>query len=179
MRICRSARFTTDPMTQSIPGKPWTARSAGGPSTRAYQTATTAAACWVSICRCSTTHATRSTRSRSPPTVSAYVDAAAAQAQLNRLQSGWRQCAGATLKVTVPNVPTITFAVNTPTDAGNGITTLELVPQGLPQLSVHATAAKANVVIDLLVTYTGKGMDDRARQATLAIVNSILGKIPG
>lgn len=113
------------------------------------------------------------------PTVSAYLDAPAAQAQLNKMQSVWRQCAGATLKVTVPNVPTITFAVNTPTDAGNGITTLELVPQGLPQMSVHATAAKANVVVDLLVTYTGKGVDDRARQAALSVANYILNKIPG
>jgi eukaryotic-like serine/threonine-protein kinase len=113
------------------------------------------------------------------PTVSAYIDAPAGQTQLTKLQSVWRQCAGATLKVTVPNVPTITFALNTPNDVGNGITSLELVPQGLPQMSVHATAAKANVVIDLLVTYTGKSVDDRARQATLTIANSILAKIPG
>jgi hypothetical protein len=113
------------------------------------------------------------------PAVAAYIDAPAAQAQLTKLQSGWRQCANSTLTVTVPNVPTIKFSLNAPSDAGNGISTLELVPQGLPQLSVHATAAKANVVIDLLVTYTGKSVDDRARQATLAVANYILGKIPG
>jgi eukaryotic-like serine/threonine-protein kinase len=113
------------------------------------------------------------------PAVAAFIDAPAAQAQLTKLRSGSRQCAGSTLKVTVPNVPTITFAVTGPNDVGNGISTMELVPQGLPQLSVHATVAKANVVIDLLVTYTGKSVDDRARQATLAIANYILGKIPG
>ena len=113
------------------------------------------------------------------PAVAAFIDAPAAQAQLTKLQSGWRQCAGSTLKVTVSNVPTITFAVSGPNDVGNGITTEELVPQGLPQLSVHAMAAKANVVIDLLVTYTGKSVDDRARQATMAVANYILGKIPG
>jgi eukaryotic-like serine/threonine-protein kinase len=113
------------------------------------------------------------------PVVAAYIDAPAAQAQLTKMLSNWRQCTGSNLTVTVPNVPTIVFAVNGPKDAGNGISTEELVPQGLPQLSVHAMAVKANVVIDLLVSYTGKSVDDRARQATTAVANYVLGKIPG
>ena len=113
------------------------------------------------------------------PAVAAFLDPAAAQTQLTKLQSAWRQCGGSTLKVTVANVPTITFSINGPNDVGNGITTMEMVPQGLPQLSVHAIAAKANVVIDLLVSYTGNAVGDRPRQVTLAVANSILGKIPG
>lgn len=113
------------------------------------------------------------------PAVAAYIDAPAAQAQLTKMESNWRQCAGSTLTVTVPNVPPIVFAVHGPNDAGNGISTEELVPQGLPQLSVHAMAAKANIVIDLLVSYTGKSIDDRARQAAVAVANYILGRIPG
>jgi hypothetical protein len=53
---------------------------------------------------------------------------------------------------------------------------MEMATEG--ELSVHAIATRANVVIDLLVSYTGNGAD-RARQAAADVANQILNKIPG
>jgi eukaryotic-like serine/threonine-protein kinase len=113
------------------------------------------------------------------PAAAAFLDAPTAQAQLTKLSSGWRKCGGSNLKVTTSKGLSFTFTTTGPTDVGNGITTMQMVPQGLPQLSVHAIAAKANVVVDVLVSYTGTAIGDRAQQTTLLVTNYILGKIPG
>lgn len=113
------------------------------------------------------------------PTVASFRDAATAQAQLAKLQSGWRQCGGSSVKITGPSGPTFTFSINGPTDVGNGISIMELVPQGMSQYNVHAIGAKANVVVDLLSSYTGSNVGGPARQTAVAVANQILNKIPG
>ncbi len=111
--------------------------------------------------------------------VAAFRDPAAAQSQLAKLLSGWRQCGGTTVNVTIPDAGSVPFALSNPTDAGNGITTMDLTPKGLQVRSARAIAAKANVVIDLYVSSSGTTDSDRPRQAAASIANYILGKIPG
>lgn len=108
--------------------------------------------------------------------IAAFPDAAAAQAQLTKMLSTWRQCGGLPVTITFLNKSTVAFSLNEPIDAGSAITTIEASARD--DLSVHAIAAKANVVIDLLVSYTGNEVD-RARQTATAVANQILGKIPG
>lgn len=111
----------------------------------------------------------------------AFRDADAAQTQLTKLLSEWRQCGGSDVKVTFPSGQTLTFSLGLPTDAGNGITTMELANQGLlSRRSVRAMAAKANVVVDMNLSYVASDTSttDHPRQA-VAIVNYMLGKIPG
>lgn len=108
--------------------------------------------------------------------VASFADPAAAQAQLTKMSSAWRQCGGLPVKITFLDKSTVAFSLNEPIEAGNGITTIEAAARA--DLSVHAIAAKANVVIDLLVSYTGNDVD-RARQAALDVANLILNKIPG
>lgn len=108
--------------------------------------------------------------------IASFPDPAAAQAQLTKMSSAWRQCGGLPVKITFLNKSTVAFSLNEPIDAGNGIITIEAAARD--DLSVHAIAAKANVVIDLLVSYTGNGVDG-ARQTASAVANQILGKIPG
>lgn len=110
------------------------------------------------------------------PGVASFVDGAAAQTQLTKFLSLWRQCNGASVKDTWPNKAPFMISVTGPLDVGNGISTVELASEG--SLNVHAVAAKANVFIDLLVSYTGNGTD-RARQAAADVANQILNKIPG
>jgi eukaryotic-like serine/threonine-protein kinase len=110
--------------------------------------------------------------------VAAFHDAAAAQAQLAKLQSMWRKCSAASINLTFPNGATTPVFVKPPADAGNGISTLEASIQGSMRLYwVHAIAAKSNVFIDVSVDSTTSA--DRVSQATVAITNYILGKIPG
>ncbi|WP_197505178.1 sensor domain-containing protein [Mycobacterium sp. 1245499.0] len=109
------------------------------------------------------------------PAVAAFFDDATAQTQLQNLLSVFRQCGGTSVKADKPD-KTFTFSVSRPTDVGNGITTLEITTPWA--LNVHAIAAKANVVMDLLVTYTGNGVD-RARGTALDVANRILNRIPG
>jgi hypothetical protein len=111
--------------------------------------------------------------------VAAFRDASAAQKQLTQLLSGWRQCGGSEVKSTLPSGQTLTFSVGLPTDAGNGITTIEVETKGLRR-SVRALAAKTDVVVDLDVSYpaSGTAATDRTKPA-VAIANYILGKIPG
>jgi len=109
----------------------------------------------------------------------AFRDAAAAQSQLQRLQDGWRQCGGTTVSVTIPEAGAIPFALSAPADAGNGITTLGLTPKGLQVRSARAIAAKANVVVDLYVSYSGTTDADRPRDTAVSIANFVLNKIPG
>ncbi|OBI37103.1 sensor domain-containing protein [Mycobacterium colombiense] len=108
--------------------------------------------------------------------IAAFPDPAAAQAQLTKMSSAWHQCGGLPVKITFLNKSTVAFSLNEPIDSGNGITTIEASARD--DLSVHAIAAKANVVIDLLVSYTGNDVD-RARQTASAVANQILNKIPG
>ena len=113
--------------------------------------------------------------------VAAFRDASAAQTQLTNLLSGWRQCGGSDVKLTLPSGQILTFSLGLPTDAGNGITSMDVATKGLvSRHSVRALAAKANVVIDLDLSYvaSGNATTDRPQQAA-AIANFILGKIPG
>lgn len=111
--------------------------------------------------------------------VAAFRDAPAAQSQLERLQSGWRQCGGTTVSVTIPEAGAIPFSLSAPADAGNGITTMDLAPKGLQVRSARAIAAKANVVVDLYVSYSGTTDANRPRQSAVSIANYALNKIPG
>lgn len=109
----------------------------------------------------------------------AFRDPPAAQSQLAQLLAGWRACGGLTLQVKTPAAGTIPYSLSAPADGGNGISTLDLVPEGLQIRSVRAIAAKANVVIDLCVSYSGTTDTDRPRQAAVGIANYMLDKIPG
>jgi hypothetical protein len=108
--------------------------------------------------------------------VAAFLDAATAQAQLGRMQSTFGRCGGgSSVRVTFPDGQPFTFQVKGPNSPGNGVTTMEMATEG--ELSVHAIATRANVVLDVLVSYTGNGAD-RARQAAADVANQILNKIP-
>ncbi|OBH74291.1 hypothetical protein A5682_00220 [Mycobacterium mantenii] len=109
--------------------------------------------------------------------VTAFLDSATAQAQQAKMLSTWSKCgASPSVQVTFPDGRPFTFQVKGPNSTGNGVSTMEFVTE--TEMSVHAVATKANVVIDLLVSYTGKGVD-RARQAAVDVANQILNKIPG
>jgi hypothetical protein len=113
--------------------------------------------------------------------VAAFRDAPAAQTQLTNLLSGWRQCGGSDVTLTLPSSQALTFSLGLPTDAGNGITTMEVTTKGLvPRHSVRAIAAKANVVIDLNLSCVASRTStaDRCQQAA-AVANYILQKVPG
>jgi eukaryotic-like serine/threonine-protein kinase len=107
-----------------------------------------------------------------------FHDATAAQAQLTKLQSIWRQCGGSTGNETYSGGRKFRVTMKPPSDAGNGITTIDTVTEfSNPSFGVHAIAAKANVVIDI-GAWSMSGAE-RSRQVALAITNFILGKIPG
>jgi hypothetical protein len=109
----------------------------------------------------------------------AFRDPPAAQAQLAQLLAGWRQCGGTTVNVTMPGAQSMPFSLSAPADAGNGITTMDLTPKGLQVRSARAIAAKANVVVDLYLSYKGTTSGDGPRQSAVSIANYILTKIPG
>jgi eukaryotic-like serine/threonine-protein kinase len=111
--------------------------------------------------------------------VIAFRDPPVAQSQLANVLSGWRQCGGTTVDVTIQDVGPIPFSLSAPADAGNGITTMDLTPKGLQVRCARAIAAKANVVVDLLVTTGGTTDADRPRQSAVSIANYVLNKIPG
>lgn len=111
--------------------------------------------------------------------VVAFRDPAAAQSQLAALLSGWRQCGGSTVTLTPPNGEALPFAVGEPADAGNGITTLDLAPKGRQIRSARALAAKANVIIDVMVSCSGTTDSGQPRLAGVGIATYVLGKIPG
>ncbi|BBY37700.1 hypothetical protein MMAN_18340 [Mycobacterium mantenii] len=109
--------------------------------------------------------------------ITAFLDSATAQAQQAKMLSTWSKCgASPSVQVTFPDGRPFTFQVKGPNSTGNGVSTMEFVTE--TEMSVHAVATKANVVIDLLVSYTGNGVD-RARQAAVDVANQILNKIPG
>jgi hypothetical protein len=109
-----------------------------------------------------------------------FHDAPAAQAQMANLLAGWHQCGGRTVNVTVGG-QTIPFTLGAPVDAGNGITTMDLTPKGLQVHSVRAIATKANIVIDLYVSYSGHSDNPVGGpgQSAKAIATYILNKVPG
>jgi hypothetical protein len=110
--------------------------------------------------------------------VASFGDASAAQAQLAKLQSIWRQCGGSTINQTFTNGETYPVSVKPPEDAGNGITTLMRLPQApIPIFCVRAIVVKANVFVDVGVATTTSS--DRSRQVALAMASYILGEIPG
>jgi eukaryotic-like serine/threonine-protein kinase len=111
--------------------------------------------------------------------IAAFRDPSAAQSQLTELLSGWGDCGGRTVSVTIPGGQAIPFSLSVPTDAGNGITTMDLAPNGLQVRSVRALAAKANVVIDLYVSNSGTTDSDPPRQSAISIATYILNKLPG
>lgn len=111
--------------------------------------------------------------------IAAFRDPSSAQSQLAELLSGWGDCGGRSVSVTIPGGQAIPFSLSVPADAGNGITTMDLAPNGLQVRSVRALAAKANVVIDLYVSNSGATDSDRPRQSAVSIANYILNKIPG
>jgi eukaryotic-like serine/threonine-protein kinase len=111
--------------------------------------------------------------------VAAFRDPPTAQSQMTQLLAGWHQCGGTTVIATMPSGQPIPFSVGVPADAGNGITTLDLNPKGIQVRSTRAIAAKANVIVDLLVSSRGTSDSDRSRQVSVSIANDILGKIPG
>ena len=111
--------------------------------------------------------------------VVAFRDPGAAQAQLGALLSGWRRCGGLTVTLTPRNGEALPFSVGAPADAGNGITTLDLTPRGLQIRSARAIAAKANVIVDLMVSCSGTTDSGQPRLAGVGIANYVLGKIPG
>jgi hypothetical protein len=110
--------------------------------------------------------------------VAAFRDPPAARSQLDKLLSGWRDCGGSTVAVTVPGGEAIPFSLGKPADAGNGITTLDLAPRGLQVRSVRAIAARSNVVVDLYVSCSGTTDGHVPRQSAVSIANYILDKIP-
>jgi len=111
--------------------------------------------------------------------VAAFRDAPGATAQLAKLQAQWRQCGGTSVTVTFTGGLSATMALSPPSDAGDGITTMVQTTPGMPVRTIRAIAAKANIVIDLVVSYSGSAITKDAQQAILAIAHDILGKVPG
>ena len=109
----------------------------------------------------------------------AFPGAPAAQSQFAKLLVGWHECGGTTVGVTIPGTGTIPFSVSPPRDAGNGVSTMDLVPAGLQIRSARAIATKTNVIVDLYVSCSGTTDGDRPRQSAVSIVNYVLDKIPG
>jgi eukaryotic-like serine/threonine-protein kinase len=113
---------------------------------------------------------------QSANTVVAFRDIPTAHAQLDSIVSSWRQCANSTVLLTYPSGRIITNDLAAPTDTGNGITVLPVSITRAGITYLRLVAAKANIVIDILLTSrTSRG----EQQSALAIVNFILGKIPG
>jgi eukaryotic-like serine/threonine-protein kinase len=99
---------------------------------------------------------------------------AGARAQLDDLLAQWKRCVTGTAEVHYPDGRTYTASFTPPTDAGDGITTMEVRLSGLPAVTVRAIATKANVIVDIFLQTKDA---DHAR--TLTVMKSILAKIPG
>jgi hypothetical protein len=113
---------------------------------------------------------------QSANTVVAFRDIPAAHAQLGSIVSAWRQCANSTVLLTYPSGQIITNDVAAPTDSANGITVLPVAIARNGLTFWRLVAAKANIVIDILLTSrTSRGDQPHA----LAMANFILDKIPG
>ncbi|WP_197694104.1 sensor domain-containing protein [Mycobacterium sp. 852002-40037_SCH5390672] len=111
-------------------------------------------------------------------TVATFRDAPAAQSQLTKLLSIFRQCGGSTMNATWPNGATYPVPMEPPVDAGDGITTMEHTPQTpIRMFCNQGVAAKANVVVQ--VGTCSNDSADRSQQAALTTTKLILGRIPG
>jgi hypothetical protein len=108
--------------------------------------------------------------------VAAFDHSTGARAQLDDLISQWKRCVTGPTAVHYPDGRSFTASFTPPTDAGDGITTMEVRLLGLRQAGVRAVAVKANVVVDLILTTTTNTAD---LDHTLAIAKFILAKIPG
>jgi eukaryotic-like serine/threonine-protein kinase len=106
--------------------------------------------------------------------VSSFEDAGAARLQVDSLLSQWRQCAAATAVLHYSDGRTYTAEFTSPSDAGDGITTMEARLRGVHEVTVRAVVAKANIVVDVLLATLDTDADH-----TLALTKFILGKIPG
>jgi eukaryotic-like serine/threonine-protein kinase len=104
--------------------------------------------------------------------VSAYDDAPAAQAAKDKLLAGWRACGGTQFNLNF-NGTILTHGVSVPADAGHGITTATATITNAVGCTARAIAAKANVVVDVLV-----GAKTDQTPVAVAITNAILAKIP-
>lgn len=111
-------------------------------------------------------------------TVARFHDAAAAQAQLNKVLSILRRCGGATMNATWPNGQTYPVAMEPLADAGNGVTTMAHVLQTPTRMfCIQGLAAKANVLVQAgACASDGPGPSEHA---TMALTSLILGRIPG
>jgi hypothetical protein len=105
--------------------------------------------------------------------VIAFVDSAAAQTDKSDVVSHWTRCATGTARIRFPEGDSDTLHFTSPASVGDGITRIEIHLQETPAVGVHAIAAKANIVVDLLET---AGTADLGR--TLAIMRFVLAKIP-
>jgi hypothetical protein len=109
-------------------------------------------------------------------TVVSFRDIRTAHAQLDSILSAWRLCANSTVRVTFPSGQMVSNDLGAPADAGNGITILPVSINPNRLTVLRLIAAKANIVIDVLLTSkTSRG----EQQNALAMVNFILDKIPG
>jgi eukaryotic-like serine/threonine-protein kinase len=114
----------------------------------------------------------------------AFPDAASAQAQLASELAGWRRCDGISVTQTDPAKNVFVYHLGSSVAAGNGITTMEetetrQVPAvGMLAQSIHATAAKANVYIDLFVLSYNDRMKPKMSNAATSLATFILSKIP-
>jgi hypothetical protein len=104
--------------------------------------------------------------------VSAYDDAPAAQAAKDKLLAGWRACGGTQFNLNF-NGTVLAQAASVPADAGHGITTATVSISNAFAFNARAIAAKANVVVDVLV-----GAKTDQTPVAVAITNAILAKIP-
>jgi eukaryotic-like serine/threonine-protein kinase len=104
--------------------------------------------------------------------VSAYDDAPAAQAAKDKLLAGWRACGGTQFSLNFNGI-ILNHAVTVPADAGHGITTATVAITNGVGFNARAIAAKANVVVDVLV-----GAKTDQTPVAVAITNAILAKIP-
>jgi hypothetical protein len=104
--------------------------------------------------------------------VTAYDDAAAAQAAKDRLLDGWRKCGGTEFNLNYDGT-VLHERAGVPADAGNGITTVTATITNGVGFTARAIAAKANVVVDVLV-----GAKSDLTPVAVNITNAILAKIP-
>ncbi|OBI07238.1 hypothetical protein A5714_22655 [Mycobacterium sp. E2462] len=112
--------------------------------------------------------------------VAAYAGNDAAHTQLANVTAIWRRCGGATTQETWPGNVQDTVTIGSPSDAVNGISTITMkqaAPGRISAFGVHAIAQKSNVVADVFA-FTNSS-EDNAHRTALAVVNAILGKIPG
>jgi eukaryotic-like serine/threonine-protein kinase len=103
----------------------------------------------------------------------AYANAATAQTTVQGLLAKWRACSGTSFNV-VYKGQSSSFSVGPVTDAGHGITALTVTAAGGVLAFDRAVAAKANVLVDVMITSKGS-----VGPVAISIANAVLDKIPG